>query len=156
MSTPKPRENPPPTEDATAIVVRRHLIFGWIAILVFVLLGTVLEALHGFKVGSYLNPSQSTRRLLWTLAHSHGTLLGLLNLGFAFTLTRTKPADRRTTALASGLLRAATVLLPGGFFLGGLRFYEGDPGPGVVLVPFGALALIAATWFVVRSVGSKP
>jgi hypothetical protein len=32
-------------------------------------------------------------------------------------------------------------LLPGGFFLGGVFLYSGDPGLGVFLVPLGALTL---------------
>jgi hypothetical protein len=49
--------------------------------------------------------------------------------------------SRRPTAVA---LCAATILLPGGFLLGGAWFYEGDPGIGIALVPLGAVALIWA------------
>lgn len=33
---------------------------------------------------------------------------------------------------------AASVLLPGGFFLGGIFIHGGDPGLGIFLVPLGA------------------
>jgi hypothetical protein len=32
--------------------------------------------------------------------------------------------------------------MPLGFFLGGLKFYGGDPGLGIVLVPIGAALLL--------------
>lgn len=139
-----------PAEDSLPLVVRRHLRFGWGVLLVFLSLGLVLEVLHGFKVASYVNPSGATRRLMWTLAHSHGTLLGVLNLAFALTLPHLRGPGPRPVALASRLLLGATILLPGGFFLGGLGFHEGDPGLGVILVPPGALALIGAVAQVLR------
>src|SRR5688572_24062207 len=70
-------------EDPMAMVVRRHLRFGWFSLLVFLTLGLMLEALHGFKVQAYLNVMNETRRLMWTLAHAHGAMLGLAHLGFA-------------------------------------------------------------------------
>lgn len=125
-------------------VARQHLGWGWVMLSIFVLLGMGLEGLHGFKVGWYLDVGQETRRLMFRLAHAHGTLLGLLNLGFAFTVTRLpdQPVRRRTAA--SRALRIASVLMPGGFAAGGLIVHGGDPGLGVLLVPFGGLALLAA------------
>jgi hypothetical protein len=41
-------------------------------------------------------------------------------------------------------LSAATVLLPSGFFLGGVVTYGGDPGLGILLVPVGAAFLLGA------------
>ena len=67
-------------------LVRKHLRVGWLALLVFLSLGIILESLHGFKVGLYLDVSNQTRRFMWTLAHAHGTLLALVNLAFALTL----------------------------------------------------------------------
>ena len=67
------------------VLTKRHLRFGWWALLIFLSLGLVLEGLHGFKVGYYLKVSSETRRLMWTLAHAHGTLLALVNIAFAFT-----------------------------------------------------------------------
>ena len=128
-------------EGARALV-RRHLVFGWGALLVFLSLGIVLEALHGLKVGLYVNPSGSARRLMWTLAHAHGTLLGLIHLAFAATIFIGGAGDWRRAGWVSLCLRSATYLLPGGFFLGGLVTYGGDPGLGVFLVPVGALALV--------------
>ena len=132
------------TEDALAVVVRRHLRVGWVSLLVFLTLGLALEALHGFKMQAYLNAMNETRRLMWTLAHAHGTLLGLAHLGFAFSITFTPAwAPRRRNAASCSLI-AASALMPGGFFLGGIWVYAGDPGLGIVLVPFGGLLLFGA------------
>lgn len=126
---------------------RRHLRFGWWSLLIFLTLGIVLEALHGFKVGAYLNVSNSTRRLLWTLAHAHGTALALVHLGFAGTVRYLTDWVGRTRAFASVSLMAASILLPGGFFLGGLVIYAGDPGLGILLVPLGAIFLFLSVLF---------
>jgi hypothetical protein len=125
-------------------VVRRHLRFGWWALLVFLTLGMVLEGLHGFKVGWYLDPSNSVRRLMWTLAHAHGVLLALVNIAFALTVRAVGGGEQRRLGYASACLFGATLLLPGGFLLGGLFTHGGDPGLGIVLVPVGALNLFAA------------
>lgn len=135
--------------------VRCHLRAGWSAVLLFLTLGIVLETLHGFKVGFYLDVGNSTRRLMWTLAHAHGTLLGMLNILFALTVRHESwaGARRRTASVA---LLGATVLLPGGFFLGGIRIYAGDPGLGILLVPAGALALLLAVTLTALAVLRTP
>ena len=126
---------------AGASLIARHLRFGWCAILVSVLLGAGLETLHGFKVAWYLGVASESRRLMWTLAHAHGTLLGLVNVAFAATLALRPPPVRRQR-MASSCLIAATVLIPAGFFLGGCFIYAGDPGLPVLLVPPGAALLV--------------
>lgn len=123
-------------------LVRRHLQFGWWALAVFTTLGLVLEAAHGLKLGWYLDLTNATRRLALTLGHAHGTLLGLVNIAFAVSV---KHAKLSAVALvrASFALRAATILMPLGFFLGGTVFYAGDPGFAIILVPpAGALLVI--------------
>jgi hypothetical protein len=122
-------------------LVRRHLRFGWWSLLVFLTLGIALEALHGFKVGWYLDVDNETRRLMWRLAHAHGVLLALVNVAFALSLRALEPDPAAPPLLASRCLLAAGVLLPGGFLLGGLVVWEGDPWVGVVLVPLGAVLL---------------
>ena len=130
-----------PTEDDE--LVRKHLAFGWWSITVFTALGLLLEAGHGLKLGWYLDVSNATRRLSFTLGHAHGTLLGVLNLAFAFSLRHAK-LSTVAAVRASFALRAVTVLLPLGFLLGGIVFYAGDPGFAIVLVPpSGALLVIA-------------
>ena len=121
---------------------RRHLLVGWWSLLLFATLGLTLEGLHVFKVRGYLDVSNETRRLMWTLAHAHGVLLSLVHIAFAYTLHMLSTRSRWAPQRASICLIAAGVVLPGGFFLGGIRVYGGDPGLGAVLVPVGAVLLL--------------
>ena len=119
---------------------RRNRLFGWWSLLTWLSLGMVLEALHGFKIGWYLDVVNEARRLQLTLAHSHGTLLALVNLGFAATVKGT-PATAAQVGRASWCLRWAAMLMPVGFLGGGLFPMGPDPGFLVVLVPIGGLLL---------------
>jgi hypothetical protein len=83
------------------------------------------------------------RRELWTLAHAHGTLLGVLNIVFAVTAAGCLPAERSRRRV-SRLMLAGGGLVPLGFFLGGVGNAEGDPSVFIVLVPAGALFLFLA------------
>lgn len=132
---------------------RRHLSFGWWSLLLFLLLGLALETLHGLKIGFYLDVSNSTRRHLWTLAHAHGALLGLVHVAFALTLRAMPRPSDRWARIASPCLLGASVLLPGGFFAGGVFIYGGDPGLGVLLVPIGAALLAVAVFLTARGLG---
>jgi len=127
-----------------------QLRIGWWALLVFLTLGLALEGLHGFKSGFYLDVSNETRRLMWTLAHAHGALIAVLNIIFALAfpfMPGLLPGARR---LASRCLTGALIAMPGGFFLGGLFVRGGDPGVGVLLAPLGGLLLIAAVFLIAR------
>lgn len=137
-----------------ALLTKRHLRFGWWTILAFIVLGLMLEGLHAFKVASYLGAKAETRRLMWTLAHAHGTLFGLINIAFALTVRLLPEWAARERGIASACLRGATFLTPAGFFLGGLRIYSGDPGLGIVLVPIGALMLILSVFLVSCGTGT--
>jgi hypothetical protein len=144
---------PPCQINDPTMLTGRHLCFGWWTLLIFLSLGLALEILHGFKVGYYLKVSNETRRLMWTLAHAHGTLLGLVNLGFAFTVRLLPAWSARERGVASVCLRGATLLMPAGFFLGGLIVYSGDPGLGIILVPIGGLLLMVAVFLTARGAG---
>jgi hypothetical protein len=117
----------------------RNLRFGWWSLLVFLALGAGLEALHGFKIGWYVDVGNETRRLMFTLAHAHGTLLALVNIAAGLTVRIVERFGLRPS-VSLGLIWAA-ILLPAGFFLGGIVIYDGDPGLGVWLVPIGAALL---------------
>jgi len=119
--------------------VDRNLRFGWWSLLVFLSLGGVLETLHGFKIGWYVDVGNETRRLMFTLAHAHGTLLALVNIVVGLTV-RILDRFALRSSVSFALIWAA-ILLPGGFFLGGIVIYDGDPGLGVWLVPIGAALL---------------
>jgi hypothetical protein len=131
-------------------VARRHQRFGWWMLLVFLTVGLALETLHGFKVEAYLKVSNETRRLMWTLAHAHGTLLALVNLAFASMVRWSPDWPSRRRAVASACLRGAALLMPAGFFLGGLFIYSGDPGVGILLVPVGGILLFAGVLLTAR------
>ena len=100
-----------------------------------------LEALHGFKVQAYL--ASEMRREMWRLAHAHGTLARHPVPGVRG--ARRGPRARRHPRRASpALIRWGAVLMPLGFFLGGVLNSEGDPSLGILLVPVGALLLVVA------------
>lgn len=127
-----------------------HLRVGWCSLLVFVLFGLALEFGHGFKLGFYLDVSNETRRLMWTLSHAHGALLSIINIAFGIS-TRSMPewtGSGRT--LASRCHIASLALLPAGFFAGGLFVHGGDPGLGVLLVPPAGLVLVVAVFATAR------
>ncbi len=154
-----------------------HLAFGWWALFLFLALGVVLEALHAFKIGYYLDTSNETRRLMWRLAHAHGTLIALVHIAFALSLpslagtnsgedaeSRSRRGDdplslspslSPSLSLASRCLYGCAVLLPLGFFLGGVFVYGGDPGLAVVLAPIGALLGGLAVLLIARATGRK-
>ncbi len=128
----------------------QHRAIGWWTLFTFVVLGLVLEAFHGFKIGAYLDLSNSSRRLMWTLAHAHGTLLALVHLAFASQIPHISRSRAQALPPASKSLIAATWLMPGGFFLGGFGGHGGDPGPGIILAAVGGLLLAVSILLVAR------
>ena len=120
----------------------RNLRFGWWALLIFLSLGGGLETLHGFKIGYYVDVGNDMRRLMFTLAHAHGTALGLVNIVAGLTARHFKNFDLRPSVSMS--LIWAGILFPVGFFLGGVITYGGDPGLGIWLVPIAAVLLFYA------------
>ncbi len=143
-----------PRARGTAEFARLHQRFGWWSLLGFLALGAALETMHGFKVGWYLDVSNETRRLMWTLSHAHGTLFALVHIVFAQALRDLPPASPRWLRLASPSLLGSSVLLPGGFLLGGVVIYSGDPGVGILLVPLGALLILFAVFLAARHLGT--
>jgi hypothetical protein len=117
----------------------RNLRFGWWSLLIFLSLGGVLETLHGFKIGWYVDVGNDMRRLMFTLAHAHGTALALVNIVAGLTARNVEKFELRPPV--SFCLIWAGLLFPLGFFLGGVVTYGGDPGLGIWLVPIAALLL---------------
>lgn len=150
MTTLDPRAQPQPPDDGQERIARRQLTFGWYALLGFATLGIALEWLHAWKIDFYLDVGSEMRRSLWRLAHAHGTLLALVNVAFAVCISRFGSSKSRLLEVASACLSSATLLLPLGFLLGGLSATPSDPGLGVLLVPPGALLLVAALWCTAR------
>lgn len=133
-------------------VARTHQIWGWIGLLLFAGFGMVLEILNGLKLGFFLDPEVHLRREMWRLGHVHGTLLSVVQLVFAFSVSQGWLASVDRTRLASFFFRGALVLLPGGFLLGGVNPSESDPWIGIWLVPVGAAFLLLALGLTVLEV----
>ena len=145
--------NEPPNPEANPLALR-HIRIGWWSLLLFLSLGIVLETLHGIKLGFYLDVSNATRRHMWTLAHAHGALLGLVHILYALCLRLFPSMAGGARRPISQSLIGASVLLPGGFFLGGVRVYGGDPGLGILAVPIGAALLAIAVFLIARASGT--
>jgi hypothetical protein len=120
--------------------IRKTLRTGWLLLAIALPFGVTLEGLHGFKVQAYL--ASEMRREMWRLAHAHGTLLGILCLVSGAIAEAYIAAPIRPRVLA--FIRWGAVLMPLGFFLGGVLNSEGDPSLGILLVPVGALLLVIA------------
>jgi len=136
--------------DGPAACARRHLRIGWWSLLVFLSLGIAVETLHGFKVGWYLDVSNETRRLMWRLAHAHGTLIAIGHVVFGLSAAALAGWRAGPRELASRCLTAAGILMPLGFLLGGIWTHAGDPGLGVLLVPPGGVCLFVAVLLTAR------
>ena len=128
----------------------RNLRFGWWWLLVFLSLGGVLEALHGFKIGWYVDVGNDIRRLMLTLGHAHGTALALVNIAAGLTARHFANFDFRPSV--SLTLIWAGILFPVGFILGGIVTYGGDPGLGIWLVPIAAILLFYSVLSIALSV----
>jgi hypothetical protein len=108
----------------------RARAFGWALAALSASFGLLLESAHAFKWSAYLDAPVA--RLMFTLAHAHGLGLALVVLVHAL-----QPDPRGRGALMLG-----AVLMPLGFFAGGVGVFESDPGVGVVLAPIGALSVL--------------
>jgi hypothetical protein len=98
--------------------------------------------MHGFKIGWYVDAGNDMRRLMFTLAHAHGTALALVNIVAGLTARNIGGLKLRPSV--SFFLIWAGLLFPIGFFLGGIVSYGGDPGLGIWLVPVGAVLMFYA------------
>ncbi|MEO7724193.1 MAG: hypothetical protein ABIU29_05825 [Chthoniobacterales bacterium] len=112
---------------------------GWISLAGWIVFGLLIEGLIGFRSPVLLD--DSIRGDMFRLAHAHGTLLNLVLIAAAICARLDLIRLGRVTALG---LRAAVVLLPGGFLLGGIWHFKDDPGVAILLVPVGAVLLLTA------------
>jgi hypothetical protein len=125
---------------ATDPAIRGTLRRGWLLLAISLPFGLTLETLHAWKAPLYVGSEM--RREMWRLAHAHGTLLGVVCLVFS-ALAEKHVAARLRPSVARQIGWGA-VLMPVGFFAGGILNSEGDPSLGVLLAPVGALLLIVA------------
>jgi len=113
------------------------LVQGWLTIALWMSFGLLLEGFLGFKIPTYLQDEQ--RREMFRLAHSHGTLLGLVCVAAALVIQRLKVSP---PSLALFSLRTGVVIMPLGFLLAGIWHSETDPGIAIWSVPVAALLVI--------------
>jgi hypothetical protein len=128
----------PPSYPGTALIRQ-----AWISLAIWITFGILLEGFNAFRSPALLD--DAVRREMFRLAHAHGTLLNLVLLAAAICarldLIRVGPM----TSLG---LRVAVVLLPAGFLFGGLWHFKDEPGPAIVLVPVGAVLLLATAVYI--------
>ena len=122
---------------------------GWISLAAWIVFGLLIEGLTGFRSPVLLD--DSTRREMFRLAHAHGTLLNLVLIAAAICA---KLDLVRLGPIASLGFRSAVVLLPAGFLLAGIWHFKDDPGLGILLVPIGAVLLLAVALGIAFSVES--
>lgn len=120
---------------------RAALQWGWTLLALFLLGGLTLEFLHLIKAPWYLDVH--IRRELWVLAHAHGALMAVLNILFAYSAMQCLPVAAKRKR-ASAMIRHGALLVPAGFFLGGIGNSETDPSLAIILTPIGALMVLHA------------
>ena len=135
----------PSTPQQTTGLIRQ----GWISLAAWIVFGLLIEGLTGFRSPVLLD--DSTRREMFRLAHAHGTLLNLVLIAAAICA---KLDLVRIGPIASLGLRSAVVLLPAGFLLAGIWHFKDVPGLGILLVPIGAVLLLAVALGIAFSVES--
>lgn len=130
------------TGEFQADEARRCRRFGWTALGAWSLFGLALEAAHGFKLAAFLD--DRLRHSLLRLGHAHGVVLALVVLAFGAGAGSLHGDDPPAKARRTGaLIRAGALVVPLGFALSAIAPHEADPGFPVLLVPLGAVLLIA-------------
>ena len=125
---------PSPSHPAAALIRQ-----GWISLALWIAFGILLEGFNAFRSPALLD--DAVRRDMFRLAHAHGTLLNLVLLVAAICARLDLIRLGRMTSLG---LCSAVVLLPAGFLFAGLWHFKDEPGLAILLVPVGAVLLLAA------------
>lgn len=119
----------------------RHHRLSLALLAVFLASGLWLEAMIGLRAAGWVD--DPLRREFLRLGHAHGGVLALVNLGVAWSI-----GQLRTPETWAGKIRLAAwlgaLLVGAGFMAGGLTHGPTDPGPPILVVPAGALLLLAA------------
>jgi hypothetical protein len=110
---------------------KTQFCFAWICFWIF--FGLLLDSFMGMKQLFYL--SDPVRREMWRLAHTHGTLMTLVFLAYMHFRGIAKKQHEN-------MMFIGALLMPVGFFLGGILTTEIDPFIGVFLVPIGGLLFV--------------
>jgi hypothetical protein len=129
----------PSRPNSGALVIRQ----AWISLALWIAFGILLEGFRAFRSPAVLD--DAVRQDMFRLAHAHGTLLNLVLLVAALC------ARLDLIQLGPGPslgLRASVVLLPAGFLFGGLWHFKDEPGLAILLVPIGAVLLLATSVYI--------
>lgn len=146
--------NPMPSYKAqTWPKVVEHLRIGWWMLLAFLSFGIALEALHGLKIGFYLNQDREITRTMWTISHAVGSILGLLHIAAAASIFIVSDWSNRNVAVVSMCLKSASILIPAGFFLAGCFATGAEMGKGILLVIPGVGMCLLALIVLARGLG---
>jgi hypothetical protein len=125
------------TEKAAVTNVRSLLRQSFVGLAAWLSFGLLLEGFIGFRVSAYM--SDLTRRELFQLAHTHGTLLSLLLLLCTLTISKQLVYPNKSAVLA---LRLGAILMPFGFLLGGIWTRGEEPNFLIFLAPIGGISVI--------------
>jgi hypothetical protein len=124
-------------EIQSKINVQSLLMQSFIGIAAWMSFGLLLEGFLGFRVSGYM--SDLARREMFRLAHTHGTLLSILLLISALTISSNLVYPNKFAILS---LRIGTILMPLGFLLGGIWTNKEEPNLLVFLAPIGGILVI--------------
>lgn len=119
----------------------RHLRLSIGLIALFLASGIWLEAMIGLRAAGWVD--DELRRQFLRLGHAHGGLLGLVNVALAVAMERLATPQAWARWIRPAALGGAA-LVGLGFFVGGLWHGAEDPGPAVLVVPAGAMMLVAS------------
>lgn len=120
---------------------RSHVRWSVLGLALFLCSGLLIEGALGNRIQGYVN--DALLREFVRLGHAHGGLLLVVNLGMAAAIRELEtPEAWARPARWAGL--SGAVLVGIGFASAGVWHGPTDPGPTVLLVPAGALALIGA------------
>ena len=108
----------------------------------FLAMGLWLEAMIGLRAAGWVD--DPLRREFLRLGHAHGGVLSLLNVALAWGMERLHTPDAWARRIRPAALVGA-MLVGLGFIGGALWHGPTDPGPLVLVVPAGAMMLVAST-----------
>ncbi len=125
----------------TAVSAERHLRATIALLALFLASGLWLEAMLGLRIQGWVD--DPLRREFLRLGHAHGGLLALVNVGLAWALERLQTPSAWAEKIRVAALSGAA-LVGVGFMVGGLTHGPTDPGWPVLIVPAGAMAMLAS------------
>ena len=119
----------------------QHLRAALTMLALFLASGLWLEAMYGLRAEGWID--DELRREFLRLGHAHGGLLALVNVALGSALARLATPESWARKIRVAALVGAG-LVGVGFMAGGLMHGPTDPGPPILVVPAGAMMMLAA------------